>query len=117
MTELLPVTVLINARQQISNMDSWTRNSYARDSQGEPVNENDATAVCFCSLGALRKVTPDSEFNAYTNARRALMETLDLRGESVKAPCRNVPGFNDHPETTHADVLALFDDTIKRLSE
>jgi len=104
------VEILTNARQSISDEKNWTQGVYARDIDGYSVVEMEPTAVCFCSLGAIRKAIPGDDYKGYNNARDSLYETL--RGR----PHLNVHGFNDHPNTKHSDVLALFDDTIKRLS-
>lgn len=37
----------------------WTRGAYARDIHGIPVKETHRSAVRWCTVGAIRKVTPD----------------------------------------------------------
>lgn len=107
------VEILTSARQNLSEEKNWTREVYARDKDGYSVGELEATAVCFCSLGAIRKAVPDNNYKGYNNARDALYETI----KAEHKPFLTVHAFNDHIDTTHADVLALFDTTIKRLSE
>ena len=50
-------TALIKAFDLISTPGKWTKGTYARDISGEEVYPDSESAVCFCSLGALMKVT------------------------------------------------------------
>lgn len=58
----------------------------------------------YTALRALRKVTA-GDFRRYYDARTALEY-------EIPASVAFVTFFNDHPDTTHADVMALFDRAI-----
>lgn len=68
-------------------------------------------AVCWCSLGALRKVLGYNEEDVFTEAARELTASAkklyDFSGEGIAT-------FNDDPTTTQEMVLAVFDDAIQR---
>jgi len=113
--------VLQTARNIISDEKNWTQGAYARDSEYNPINEAHDSAVCFCSLGAIFKAAGSHLDPRYDAGVSELTNTLGERRakamqEGKPKPTRNVPSYNDHPDTKHADVLSLFDDTIKRLS-
>lgn len=44
----------------LSNRDHWTQGVYARDADGHSVDPVDPTAVCWCAVGAVHKVTGSS---------------------------------------------------------
>ena len=105
---------LESARQLISDPRRWTIYYSAEDKDGEPVDFNSDKAVCWCSLGALRKVVYESsskpeniakaeEFTAYGY----LLDAVDL----AKTGCGSVVGFND--THTHQEVMELWDSAIK----
>ena len=97
--------LLIAARALIPTPKQWTKRAHARDATGAPVSGLSPNAVCLCSDGALwraggYKVTKCN----YLLAGDALNSAIG--GGSYVA-------FNDATTTTHADVLAMFDDAIK----
>lgn len=47
--------LVLGARELISDQKRWTTGAYARNCQGESVDELDTSAVCFCAMGAIRK--------------------------------------------------------------
>jgi hypothetical protein len=57
---------------------------------------------CLCALGAVNVV---GGAVGRGHLRQALMDELP-------APWAEVASFNDHPFTTHADIMALFDRAI-----
>lgn len=58
-----------------------------------------------CAMGACASVETD-------NANMASLMYSALRDAIPHGWGRDVPGFNDHPSTTHADIMALFDRAI-----
>lgn len=78
----------------------------------------------FCAMGAIGLATTgDVQFvhfpffaNRHVQALQRHLEDVGWTPGSCKNPgcdgCRSVAHFNDHPETTKADVLALFDKAI-----
>lgn len=97
--------ILRAARAKIAEPGSWTRLEFARDANGRATHSTSDTAVCFCALGAVNAV-------AYLYSRGALRRLL----EAAVPPGfeSRVGTYNDHPDTTHADVLALYDRAIEK---
>lgn len=97
------------ARDLIADPERWTQGAYARDEYGEGVDACDETAVCWCSIGALRKVfaeaecVPDSIHDAY----KRISESFGVYG--------NLANKND--DYTHAQVLAAWDKAIATYRE
>lgn len=98
--------VLIDARELIANPMHWTQHDFAKDADGKPVamhtaiGGNAGGAVCWCSLGALIKVTAGELSPEFVNARFQLRRFMEL----------DIARFND--TRTHAEVLAAFDKAI-----
>ena len=95
------IEILRSARALIDAPEKWTKWTEARDAAGLGVPCYDKNAVCFCAVGAVvRHPTNGKTFFAL----RLLREALPTGGY--------IDEYNDHPETTHADILALFDRAI-----
>lgn len=78
----------------------WYQGWFAADTQGFPCEAVSCQAVCYCTLGAVSKVTrgaPALEFDAVTR----LTWAVACLGYG------SVPSWNDHPDRTHAEVLDL----------
>jgi hypothetical protein len=91
---------LISARHRLDDPSRWNHSGGYFEVFGMGVMAcTDATAAC--AVGSVRIVTGDD--NRIWERAWDLFD--DLLGRSVFA-------FNDHPTTTHADVLALFDRAI-----
>lgn len=84
---------LIAAKALIDTPEKWGKGSL------EP------RPGCYCALGALWEVGENSPL---TPERGVLRKYLP-------AGFHNIPGYNDHPDTTHADIMALFDRAIGAL--
>lgn len=94
--------LLLVARQAISNPENWTQYVIARDAEGVMIFPDSSKAVCWCSLGALRKAQEDlkADETTYVEAYDVLCDVLD----------GSIVAYND--THTHAEVLALFDKAI-----
>jgi hypothetical protein len=83
---------LIAARALIDMPEKWGKGSYQEGG-------------CHCAIGAVLKVQGLLGISCFAgdeeNALKAALPTLDM-----------VEHFNDHPFTTHADIMALFDRAI-----
>lgn len=80
----------------LENEKRWTTHAEARDAAGELVDPKSEKAVCWCLLGAIRKVSNT------TDERVALLVVLDNRlGQSLMT----LALFNDF--STHQDILQL----------
>lgn len=96
--------ILTKAKALIDTPDKWTKGEFARDKNGSRVDANSNYAVCFCSIGAIRKVAPcrGSEYErGYISALQALATA-----------CGKEPAvYNDF--ATHEDVMEKFDRAIE----
>lgn len=97
---------LIAARKLIEKPENWTKGAHARDSEGVDVWPDDSSSVCFCASGAVRLASSGSALELFIG-QKMLEECLP-----PSLGYDQIPSFNDAPETTHADVLALFDRAI-----
>ena len=95
--------ILKKARELISDPSRWTQGTYARNSNGSQEFIMSPAAVCFCTIGAVRRVCGDK---SYGHALFSLAARLP-------DPPLELSDFNDAPNRTHAEVLALFDKAIK----
>lgn len=104
--------LLIAARAKIADPKNWTQRAYARDAKSESVSSLDADAVCWCAAGAVRWAGGDSYGGSLLSDRAwgELLQTAHFHEDSA-----SMFAFND--THTNAEVLALFDKTIERLSE
>lgn len=89
---------LIAARALIDTPEKWTRNAKARSASGIATLPRSSKAVCWCAYGALVKVCGKKEAS-------------DIAWD-VFLGTGNLAGFNDRPETTHADLMVYFDRAI-----
>jgi hypothetical protein len=101
--------LLLAARTLIQTPNDWTKGVNARDAAGEPVEEYHPNAVCYCALGAV----DITDFRNGADSRE-YWRSVDALNAAVPAPYQHweVHEYQDLPETTHADVLALFDRAI-----
>lgn len=104
--------LIISARKVIEKPENWTTQYYARDADNEMCSIESANAVCFCSLGALRKVL-------YNNGGMDIFGRQDFLYDTAAGFLKAVAGIGDvadyNDNHTHAEVLALFDKTITDL--
>ncbi len=107
-----PKEILIAARARIADPEHWIKGHMAEDTIGNEVCTDHVNAYRFCAVGALKSVlhkvvkTHKREFklNEYLSGKlMSYIESKEFKG---------VPDFNDSPNTTHADVLAMFDKAI-----
>lgn len=99
------LTLLKKARKLISKEENWTYGSLARSIDGGSAIPNSTDAVCWCSVGALRK------FVELDFIHDAVDELILAMPESDRQSATN---FND--SHTHVEVLALFDKAIANMS-
>ena len=91
------------ARKLITTPENWTQGEYARDAKGKGLfRAQDASAVCWCAQGAIRKVYGEESDNL--PAIGALKSVVDFPWSFTS--------FNDGH--THAEVLAAFDEAIAK---
>ena len=90
--------ILVAARAIIANEENWTQGAYAKDKDGSSIGVNYSNAVCFCSIGAIRKITM-FPFDAMKVLRNHMEDSIIA--------------FNDGH--THKEVLAAWDEAIASL--
>lgn len=105
------VEVLRAARARIAEPEDWTRCAAARDDLGEPTYPSSPQATCWCALGAAWAVS-DIVDETYLLAYALPPEFRTRFGQTYTNPTPLVAVYNDHPLTTHADILALYDRAI-----
>jgi hypothetical protein len=99
------IKTLRAVRAKIARPECWTQKASARNASGYPVSIDDPEAVCWCLAGALGCVLY-MERDAKTEAMALLQCDERVEGRVV--------AFNDDPNITHADVLAVLDRTIAK---
>ena len=102
--------ILIDARARIAGKNSWVKRCFQ--------NGNG-----YCLVGALSLACGSPEFNVTSQTERRLARLLAKQlAPNMQWRIRLLPprmrlmSFNDHPRTSHDDVMALFDRTISCLA-
>jgi len=97
------LTILKDARDRISDEDSWCQEAYARDLSGSSISWDSEQAVQWCASGSLRKsVKTSADFYG-------ILETI------CRLSSKSIAWINDIDG--HEAVLAYFDRAIKELEE
>lgn len=97
--------ILRAAKAKIAEPSRWVKGAPALNADGSAVDPWRGHAVCWCVNGALVEVTRTGEL-------------MQSRASFILSQCARRRGYetasrlNDAPETTHADVMALFDEAI-----
>ncbi len=119
----LVLQVLRCTRELIADPRRWTKGHWrgVRDNGAVRAARDGENASCWCLSGALTTAvnmneasmgTPDTWTHVRGEAERELQVTLGIELDALALP---VWAFNDNPKTGHADVIALLDETLKRL--
>jgi len=95
--------VLRAAREKIERPEAWTKGCGAVTASGAVVFPTSEFAARWCAVGSIDAVT-DGDLRANVAARAAL-RALTMKYISTIF-------WNDAPERTHAEVLAVFDAAI-----
>lgn len=112
---------LLALRVLLDDPNAWLQGRMAADDLGSTVDSTSGEACCWCLLGGASRI----ESAAHKTARAFHIEPMDtalvaeLR-DTLKLyrnnDFRSVSGWNDAPGRTHAEILALIDATIMRVS-
>lgn len=105
------VETLTKVRELLASPERWTQGFFARDSAGTICNFADANAACWCLSGALARVLPedtDEHEERYDAAGEYLQAALPERSRTA-----GYIAWQDKPQRTHAEVLALVDRAIE----
>jgi hypothetical protein len=100
-----PREALIRARTLIERPERWTQRAFARDAKGGRVLPSSPRACRWSADGALSRVCVTRLSQAEDVARAALQY-------AVPPGYCGVICYNDHPGTSHNDILALYDSAI-----
>lgn len=95
--------VINRALEILNNGVSWTKESYARGSQGFEVGYSSEAAVSFCSYGAVYRAAKELGVDSY------------LAIDVIRRHCPSAVGlafFNDDESTTFEDVALMFNNAI-----
>ncbi len=106
-----PAEQLRAAKALIDTPDKWTKGVDAAGPAGKEIDENSEEAVCFCANGAILYAACEPE---HVKTCAAFLEAA-VPARFDPDPSTWDSGFvqyNDHPATTHADIMALFDRAI-----
>lgn len=93
---------LIAAKALIDTPEKWGKGAF------------EVSPGCLCAFGAIaRALDPDIDFECdgvgISREDRALAQALP---DGWMKTVGMIDSFNDHPDTTHADIMALFDRAI-----
>lgn len=99
---MTPLDGLKEARRLVEA--GWTQGVAARDHEGQPVAPQSSTAVCFCVLGAISRVTRSS-----VSMFNIILKTFDA---VVPGDGWATEKWNDAPGRTQTEVLDAFDRAI-----
>jgi hypothetical protein len=103
------VEILREARKRLEQPEAWTRGDFGRTEHGNsvsPIPSMLREASCLCVNGALIASDDDNGSLMHSRASAIMSQCARRRGFET------VSKLNDAPETTHADILALFDEAI-----
>lgn len=92
----------MNLRNLFKDASQWTKGADARTGNGDNVGNEDPLAVCWCLGGRLGGV--DDEGPEWAAVRQAIREMFPERYHHGM-----VFKFNDHPDTTFADIQKVCD--------
>lgn len=116
------LATLIEARRTIMLPGAWTKQATARDKDGQPLGLANSRKACrWCSVGAVYRAGARAA-SGYVfddvEALRALSQVIAPKGNpNESAVLSTVASFNDAEQTTHQDVLSLFDKAIADVRE
>lgn len=105
--------VLKAVQELLTPPEQWTKHTYARDGLGRRTNVTGSDAVCWCLDGAILKATADEDPHSLATDRAEI--SLNHTLQRLPDLSRGIGGFvewNDHPETTHDDVMNLLAEAV-----
>lgn len=99
--------VLLGARSLLGPREHWTRDTPARNADGDIVSPRSPRAACWCTLGAMEAVNPSLTLQA-SDILTGILE------DAYGCASMDVASYNDR--NTHSDVLRLLDAGVMRSS-
>ena len=109
--------VLSRARELIDTPEKWIQGSAALDADDNRVHVYSKKACKFCLGGAIDRVRfyMGEKPVLYTECRQWIYDNNAKL--HIYWARDSIPAFNDHYETTHADVLRAIDEAIQPFLE
>ena len=107
--------LLQKARALIIDPQKWTKIFAARDQHGTPVSPSNKDACQWCAIGAISRIRHSNglEQEKMDQAFETLIKCIryldgELNGDFTAIEDNYlISEFNDHPHTTHTDVLRV----------
>jgi len=112
------IDMLAKARELLSCPSCWTQHEIGRTASGNAVSVDVPDVVAYCAIGALTRVLwMTDEYEAASSASDMLAEAAcrlfpERLSEGVGDGVDPVVEVNDHPTTSHADVLRMYDTAL-----
>ena len=121
------IEALEKAKELISKPENWTKNTEARNRNDFPTDYTNPEAYKFCIIGSVQYALYQMDKN-HTFQRETLRkiqnkinekeeEIIKEYNKNTKYNLQNFAIFNDHPKTTHKQILQLLNDTIEAFSK
>lgn len=89
-------------KELLTKPEAWTQGLYARDTEGRSASPHGETTVCWCLIGALIRTYNPMKKLASTPEAEEIERRIADEIHSV-----DIADWNDSPDRTHAEVLAL----------
>ena len=114
------VEILTDARRTLRDEDSWEKGGTSRDGMNDPVHPCHVEAVRWSLDGALRRAIDGGWFALDHPALVHVNDAVERLHHDIYWSTKGYDDvnhmaymfFNDHPTTTHADVMAVLDSAI-----
>jgi hypothetical protein len=105
-------TYLRAVRELLAEPERWTKKAIARDAAGKATDVYDERAVSRCLGGARLEAERDCRPYDPLRLMRISDEDRALHQSVRKRGFEGFVSFNDAPQTTHSDILAVLDEAI-----
>lgn len=111
-----PVELLKKVRSLLEKKERWTKKAYARTVDGSNTHYPcDKDVVCYCLVGAVRRVENGTSEDVKNDAYEALGR--EILGKDSAFPADTIINYNDAKGRKHSQILNLIDRAIKRLQK
>lgn len=107
-------------RHYLTEPERWSKGSWAFDENGQSCASIYPGATCWCVAGAVGRASSDVSIvspDVYSVVSRSVVYNRVVHAIYVAMRDRehrfgNIQQWNDHPRTTHSEVLRILDDAI-----
>jgi hypothetical protein len=96
----------------LARPENWCKGDYAQTLEGKQLLADTSDAVRFCIAGACNRASrglSPVEWHTSHAPKVLKLRTLikERYSDRLMTGSPTIPSFNDHPQTTHEEVLAL----------